>query len=435
VRVSFCTLGCKVNQYDTETMMSLFAEAGWDIVDFGQECEVSVINSCTVTATGDKKTRQMASRARAFSPEGIVMVAGCGAQKAAEAMLALPGVYVALGTKNRSIAPELAARAWETREKINAVGDIMTERVFEELPAMTDGRTRATLKIQDGCNRFCSYCIIPFARGPVRSRQPENVIKEVERLASAGFSEFVLTGIHLASYGSDIGTDLITMIEKVCAVEGVKRLRLGSLEPLILTDDFCARCAAQQKLCRQFHVSLQSGCDSVLARMNRRYLTHEYARGVQALRKVMPHCAVTTDMIAGFPGETEEEHRQTMEFVERIAFSRIHVFPYSRRPGTKAAQMPELPKAVKNRRAAELIELGRRLEHAYIDAALGSVQSVLLEQEDEAGRMTGYTGTYIHTAVHGGEQGSIVNVRLLRREGETAIGEIVQDGVAGNGNV
>jgi threonylcarbamoyladenosine tRNA methylthiotransferase MtaB len=427
VRVSFCTLGCKVNQYDTETMMSLFAEAGWDIVDFGQECEVSVINSCTVTATGDKKTRQMASRARSVSPDGIVMVAGCGAQKAAEAMLSLPGVYVALGTKNRSLAPELAAKAWETRQKINAVGDIMTERVFEELPAMTDGRTRATLKIQDGCNRFCSYCIIPFARGPVRSRQPENVLKEVERLAAAGFSEFVLTGIHLASYGADIGTDLITIIERVCAVEGVKRLRLGSLEPLILTEDFCARCAALEKLCRQFHVSMQSGSDTVLARMNRRYRTADYAKGVDTLRKYMPECAVTTDVIAGFPEETEEEHQETLKFVERIAFSRIHVFPYSKRPGTRAAERPDLPKSVKNRRAAELIELGKRLEHAYIDEALGSVQSVLLEQRDENGRMTGYTGTYIHTAVEGGAQGGIVNVRLILREGETAVGEIVEE--------
>lgn len=425
MRVSFCTLGCKVNQYDTETMMSLFAQAGWDIVDFGQECEVAVINSCTVTATGDKKTRQMASRARSVSPNGIVMVAGCGAQKAAEAMLSLPGVYVALGTKNRALAPELAARAWETREKINAVGDIMTERVFEELPAMTDGRTRATLKIQDGCNRFCSYCIIPFARGPVRSRQPENVLKEVERLVSAGFSEFVLTGIHLASYGSDIGTDLISILEKLCAVEGVRRVRLGSLEPMILTEDFCARCAALSKLCRQFHVSMQSGSDAVLARMNRRYRTHEYAMGVETLRRHMPGCAVTTDVIAGFPEETEEEHQETMRFVERMGFARIHVFPYSRRPGTRAAERPDLPKAVKNRRAAELIELGKRLEHAYIDAALGSVQSVLLEQKDEKGRMTGYTGTYIHTAVNSGAQGDIVNVRLLRREGETAVGEIV----------
>lgn len=424
MRVSFCTLGCKVNQYDTECMMSLFAEAGWDIVDFGQECEASVINSCTVTATGDKKTRQMASRAHSASPEGIVIVAGCGAQKAAEAMLGLPGVFVALGTKNRSLAPELAAKAWNSREKINAVGDIMTERVFEELPAMTDGRTRATLKIQDGCNRFCSFCIIPFARGPVRSRKPENVIKEVERLAEAGFAEFVLTGIHLASYGCDIGTDLISVIEQVCAVDGVKRVRLGSLEPLILTEDFCARCAAQEKLCRQFHVSLQSGCDGVLSRMNRRYHTDEYAKGVEILRKHMPNCAVTTDVIAGFPGETEEEHQKTLAFVQRIAFARIHVFPYSKRPGTRAAELPDLPKSVKNRRAAELIGLGRRLEHAYLDAALGSVQSVLLEQRDEAGRRTGYTGTYIHTAVNGGAQGGIVNVRLLKREGETVLGEI-----------
>lgn len=425
MKVSFCTLGCKVNQYDTECMMSLFEKSGWDIVPFGERCDAAVVNSCTVTATGDKKTRQMVSRAHAVSPGGIVLVAGCGAQKDAEGMLSLPGVFAVLGTKNRGMAPELAARAFLTREKLNAVEDVMKARVFEELPAMTDGRTRATLKIQDGCNRFCSYCIIPYARGPVRSRAPENIKIEIERLSAQGFSEFVLTGIHLASYGSDIGTDLITIIEQICKMDGVKRLRLGSLEPLILTEDFCARCAAQEKLCRQFHVSLQSGCDSVLSRMNRRYTADEYAARVAVLRSYIPCAAVTTDVIAGFPNETEEEHKATMAFVEKLAFARIHVFPYSRRKGTKAAELPDLNKGVKERRAGELIALGKTLEDRYIDASLGEVFSVLLEQPDENGRLSGYTDTYIHTRVLGGSPGDIVSVRLLSRVGETVTGEIV----------
>ena len=331
MKVSFYTLGCKVNLYDTQSMMAVFEREGWEVVPFGEPCDATVVNSCTVTAMSDKKTRQMISRAHTINPEGVVIVAGCYAQRAAEAVLELPGVYVALGNKNRGAVARLAAEALLEKKPINAVADIMKAREFEELPAEKDGHTRATLKIQDGCNRFCSYCIIPYARGPVRSRKLDNIAAEVNRLCEMGFCEFVLTGIHLASYGLDTGSSLKEAIETVSAIDGVKRVRLGSLEPLILTEEFCEFCGANEKLCQQFHVSLQSGSDAVLKRMNRRYTSAQYEAGVGILRKYMPQAAVTTDVIAGFCGETEQEHRETMAFVEKLAFARIHVFPYSRR--------------------------------------------------------------------------------------------------------
>ena len=426
MKVAFYTLGCKVNQYDTQTMEELFSRQGWQIVPFGEAADVTVINTCTVTAMSDKKSRQMISRAHHLSPGGVIVVAGCYAQRDAQQVLALPGVNVVLGNRNRGSVVELAQRALLDGEKIDAVSDIMRAREYEELSALCADRTRATLKIQDGCNRFCSYCIIPYARGPIRSRKPEEVLAEVERLSAGGFQEFVLTGIHLASYGADNGSSLQKIIEQVSALPGVRRVRLGSLEPSVLTEEFCASCAKNPKLCRQFHVSMQSGSETVLRRMNRRYTPEEYAGYIQNIRTHMPDAAITTDVIAGFCEETAQEHAETMAFVERIGFARIHVFPYSRREGTKAAAMRDLPRAVKEGRAAELIALGKRLQEAYIDRALGTIQEVLLEEPDEKGRMTGYTGTYLRTAVESGEQGQILPVRLLRREGEDlVIGEIL----------
>ena len=424
MKAAFYTLGCKVNQYDTQTMQALFLKAGHELVPFGQEADVTVINTCTVTATGDKKSRQMISRARAASPNGVVVVAGCYAQTAPQAVLDLPGVYVALGNQNRGAVVSLAERAFYGREKIDAVSDIFAAREFEELPAQPEEKTRATLKIQDGCNRFCSYCAIPYARGPVRSRSLENVVKEVERLCGLGYREFVLTGIHLASYGVDCGHTLLDAIRAVSALPDVRRVRLGSLEPHILTREFCAEAAKNPKLCRQFHVSLQSGCGTVLSRMNRRYTPEEYEAGVALCREAMPEAAITTDVIAGFPQETGDEHEETKAFLRRVGFARLHVFPYSRREGTRAAALPDLPKAVKEARAKELIALGKEMTAEYLNAALGSVQEVLFEEPDGQGRMCGYTGTYIHTAVEAERvrQGDILPVKLVRREGETVVG-------------
>lgn len=425
MRVSFYTLGCKVNQYDTQSMQAAFEAAGWEIVPFGERADVTVVNTCTVTAMSDKKSRQIISRAHASSPEGFTAVTGCYAQRAAGPVLALPGVKLVLGNRNRGQIVELAERIRQTGESIDGVQDIMQAREFEELSAVCEERTRATLKIQDGCNRFCSYCIIPYARGPIRSRGIAEIRAEVERLSGQGFCELVLTGIHLASYGKDQNSSLLEAVETVSGVPGVRRVRLGSLEPSALSVEFVASLADNPKLCRQFHVSMQSGSAGVLRRMNRRYTPDEYAAYIDRVRARMPEAAITTDVIAGFPEETEEEHQETMDFVRRIGFARIHVFPYSRREGTRAAQMRDLPKSVKEERAHALIELGRELEHSYLDASLGSIQEVLLEQEDEEGRMCGYTGTYIHTAVTGGKQGEIQKVRLLRRDGEKVLAELL----------
>lgn len=426
---AFYTLGCKVNQYDTQTMMELFRQAGWEIVEFSQRADVYIVNTCTVTAMSDKKSRQVISRAHACNPDGIIVVAGCYAQRAAEDVLARPGVRLALGNKNRGNVVELVERIRQEDVSINAADDVMQAREFEELSALSEGRTRAHLKIQDGCNRFCSYCIIPYARGPVRSRELSEIVREVKRLAGEGFAEFVLTGIHLASYGLGTSDTLLDVLEAVSAVDGVQRVRLGSLEPAALTETFLKAAAKNKKLCRQFHISMQSGSETVLKRMNRRYTPEEFAATVEAVRRHMEDAAITTDVIAGFPGETDEEHRETLLFVERMRFARIHVFPFSRREGTKAAEMPnQLPKSTKDRRAHKLIELGKQLEHVYIDRFLGTRQRVLFEESDECGRMIGYTGTYISVAVEDGKaisNGEIADVELLRREGETAIGRII----------
>ena len=422
--VAFYTLGCKVNQYDTQTMMELFRQEGYEIGDFQAYADIYVINTCTVTAVSDKKSRQMISRANTRNPNAVIIVAGCYAQRDAEKVLALPGVRLALGNQNRADIVSLAERVLHEHVSIDAVTEIREAAEFEDLPAMCDGRTRAHLKIQEGCNRFCSYCIIPFARGNVRSRSLDSIWTETQRLVKKGFAEFVLTGIHLSSYGTDCDSHLKEAIACVSAVEGVKRIRLSSLEPMILQEDFVQYCSENQKVCPQFHVSMQSGNDGVLRRMNRQYTSEEYAARIACIRKYMPNAAITTDVIAGFPGETEEEHRETLEFIRKIGFARLHVFPYSIREGTAAAKRTDqIDKAVKERRAHELMESGRQMEHAYIDSQLNSLEEILAEEQN--GRFTtGYTRHYIHARIEGEyTQGTILSVRLCERENETVICE------------
>lgn len=431
MKVAFYTLGCKVNQYDTQTMMALFRDAGFEIVPFEERADVYVINTCTVTAMSDKKSRQIVSRAYMRNPESVLAVAGCYAQRDAREVLALPGVRLALGNANRSRVVELVERILHEGISIDAVNEIHGVCDFEELPALCEGKTRAHIKIQDGCNRFCSYCIIPYARGPVRSRLVDSIVREARRLGRQGFAEFVLTGIHLSSYGTDCGVHLLDAIMAVSSMPEVSRVRLGSLEPMILTRDFVRACAENPKLCRQFHVSMQSGSAGVLRRMNRRYSPEQFAEHVEMIRQYMPEAAITTDVIAGFPAETEEEHQETLRFVERMAFARMHVFPFSPRVGTKAALMSgQVPKRNKEHRARELIELGRGLEHAYLDAQLGEEVSVLFE-EAENNSAVGYSGTYMRVAVPQSapkiESGQMRRVRLLRREGEMVWGEVYCD--------
>ena len=426
MRIAFTTLGCKVNHYETEAMRELFQQAGWDVVPFASTAEVYVVNTCTVTQVSDKKSRQLLSQAHRRAPEALIVATVCYAQTEAEKVASLPGVGLVLGTDGRReivarVAQALSERGCSAPDVPNARG---IER-FEELSAIADTRTRATLKIQDGCNNFCSYCIIPYARGPIRSRSMESIERELRSLAARGFSEVVLTGIHLASYGRELAPDaeghrpdLVDVLRLANGIDGLRRIRLGSLEPKFCDARFAEEAAALPKLCRQFHLSLQSGSDTVLRRMNRKYTTAEYREAVRLLRQTMPDCAVTTDVIAGFVGETEREHRETMAFVEEIGFARIHVFPYSRRPGTRADAMEgHLEKQTKEARAAALIALGHRLETAFVERQIGTEQEILLEDDG-----TGYTGNYVRVRAAGNE-GEIRRVRIVGREDTTAIGE------------
>lgn len=405
-RVAFYTLGCKTNQYDTEVMKELFVNSGYQVVNFQDESDIYIINTCTVTNLGDRKSRQMIRKAHRANPNAIIAVVGCYAQQAADEVLSIPGVKVAVGTKNRSRIVEYVEMAEATESSINAVEDIMKVREFEDTPIETfHGKTRAVLKIQEGCNQFCSYCIIPYARGPIRSRQPQSVLAEVQRLADAGFKEVVLTGIHIASYGKDLKTtDLLNLLQDIHKVEGIQRIRLGSLEPTLLTDSFVRTASQLPKVCRHYHISLQSGCDATLKRMNRRYTTQEFSEIVDRLRREMPDTAVTTDIMVGFPGETEEEFEETCAFVEKIGFSKIHVFQYSPRTGTPAASFEnQVPPECKEKRSRRLIELGRRLERDFMKKFEGKRVMVLFEEEhpDLEGYYEGYTDQYLRVTVQG----------------------------------
>ena len=424
MKVALATLGCKVNHYETQAMQELFSAAGWEIAPFPETADVYVVNTCTVTKTGDLKSRQLVSRAHRANPDALIVVCGCYAQTAPKEALALPGVAAVIGTTGRAQIVERVQALLESRAAGAQAAPLcaVTQRIaqsFEPLCAVRDGRTRATLKIQDGCANYCSYCIIPYARGPVRSMPLKEVARALNALAAEGYREVVLAGIHLASYGRDLGgCSLTDVIALTASIDGLERVRLGSLEPKYVSESFIKLASETPKLCRQFHLSLQSGSDAVLARMNRRYTAAEYRAAAEALRAAMPDCALTTDVIAGFCGETEAEHRQTLAFCEEMAFARMHVFPYSVREGTRAASMPgQLDRSVKQARARELIALGKTLSTAFLRAQLGTVQQVLVESDG-----CGYTGNYVRVRT-GGEEGALKRVRITRIDKEIAIGE------------
>jgi threonylcarbamoyladenosine tRNA methylthiotransferase MtaB len=419
MKAALTTLGCKVNHYETEAMRELFAQDGWEIADFSGTADVYVVNTCTVTQTSDTKSRQMIARAHRSNPDALVVAVGCYAQTAPESVSELEGVGLVIGTDGRKEIVSRVNDALRAKSGETFVSPICEMKTFEPLSAVRDSRTRATLKIQDGCVNFCSYCIIPYARGPRRSRPPEEISAEVKSLAALGYKEIVLTGIHLASYGRDLDGEatLLDAIARAGEPEGIRRIRLGSLEPLFVTGDVATALAENPKICRQFHLSLQSGSDTVLKRMNRRYTASEYLQAVALLRRYMPDCAVTTDVIAGFPGETEEEHKETLAFCEKAAFARMHVFPFSLRKGTKAEGLPgHQPKAVKEARAKELLILGKRLTQQYLYAQTGSVVEVLAESDG-----AGYSGNYIRVRTDAPE-GEIVRIRIEGFEKETAFG-------------
>lgn len=398
-------LGCKVNAYETEAMQHLLEEAGYEIVPFTQKADVYVINTCSVTNMADRKSRQMLHKAKKNNPDSIVVAAGCYVQTSEKEVLNDLSVDIVIGNDRKHDLVRLLEEY--SLDSVNDTVDDINDgkHDFEELFIdQTKEHTRAFIKVQDGCNQFCSYCIIPYARGRVRSRRFENVIAEVERLAANGFKEVVLTGIHLSSYGVDFeeATGLLELIQAVNAVKRIERIRLGSLEPKIVTEHFASELSKLDKICPHFHLSLQSGCDATLKRMNRKYTTKEYERGCELLRKYFVHPAITTDVIVGFPGETEEEFEQTKAYLEHIHFYEMHIFKYSKRKGTRAAVMPDqIDEQVKAARSEKLIALGHDMSKEFRKFYIGKNEEVLFEEKAVIGDkeyFVGYTKEYVKVA-------------------------------------
>ena len=415
--VAFHTLGCKVNQYDTQAMRERFEQAGYRTTEFDEQADIYVVNTCTVTGTGDKKSMQIIRRCHRQNPLAQIVVTGCLAQRAADE-LTLPGVRLVLGTQRRGEVVQLLEQAMAQDCTLVAV-ETLRKAPFEHLTVHAhEGHTRATMKIQEGCDRWCTYCIIPSVRGPIRSRPVDEIRAEAESLAQAGFKEVVLTGIHLTSYGRDF-TPRQTLLDAIRAVQdvpGVRRIRLGSLEPTVATVEFAQTLRTMDKVCPQFHLALQSGSDTVLQRMARRYNMRMYRQAMENLRAVYPMAAFTTDVLTGFPGETEAEFEETRAFIREARYAKIHVFPYSQREGTKAAVMPgQLSNAEKERRARLLIAVGDEMARQYREQWVNEVAEVLLE-EPVNGHWTGYTPEYIAVTLpegYPGYQGEFVRVRLM----------------------
>lgn len=411
-------LGCKVNAYETEAMQELLEDSGYEIVPFHEKADIYIINTCTVTNMADRKSRQMLHRARKMNPDAIVAACGCYVQEKPEEVADC--VDIVIGNNRKKEIVHILEEYEKGREGIRKdLVDIGHTREYEDLHlSRTAEHTRAYIKVQDGCNQFCSYCIIPYARGRVRSRSMESVREEVETLARNGYQEVVLTGIHLSSYGIDTGTDLLSLIRTVHEVAGIKRIRLGSLEPRIITEEFAEAIAGLPKMCPHFHLSLQSGCTETLKRMNRRYTSEEYYEKCRILRKYFDDPALTTDVIVGFPGETEEDFQASFDFVDKVDFYETHIFKYSKREGTKAASMPDqVDEQVKAERSARLIALGEKKRKAYEERFIGKTVEVLVEEDaviDGKKVQTGHTKEYIKIALDAQEnlRNCIVNVQI-----------------------
>jgi len=397
-------LGCKVNAYETEAMQQMLETAGYEIVSFGEKADVYVINTCSVTNMADRKSRQMLHRAKKMNPEAVVVAAGCYVQTKEQEAVIDEAIDIIIGNNKKHELVSKLDEFFRDHGKIDAVLDINDKnQEFEELYLDNPSEhTRAFIKVQDGCNQFCSYCIIPYARGRVRSRNMASVLEEVARLARNGYQEVVLTGIHLSSYGIETGESLLHLVQEIHKIEGIKRIRLGSLEPKVVTEEFASELSKLEKVCPHFHLSLQSGCDATLQRMNRKYTAEEYENGCKILRKYFDHPAITTDVIVGFPGENEEEFATTREFVERIHFYEMHIFQYSKRQGTRAAVMKDqVPENIKKIRSANLIELGDKMSKEFRQYYLGREEEVLFEEEaviDGKNYYVGYTKEYVKVA-------------------------------------
>lgn len=429
-KVIFHTLGCKVNQYETEAMEELFEKHGYEITSEDKTADVYVINTCTVTNLSDRKSRQVIRRAKKKNKDSIVVVVGCYSQVSPDEVSEIEDVDVIIGTTQRNRIVELSEEAREKKEKINIVKNVKNVKEFEAINIETiKGKTRAYMKIQDGCNQYCTYCIIPYARGPIRSRDLENILNETKKLARAGFKEVVLTGIHIASYGKDKeGTHLIQVLEEVAKVDGIERIRFSSVEPTMINDEFMEKIVSIGKVCNHFHLSLQSGSNSVLKRMNRKYTTEEYKGIVNIIRKHMPDAGITTDIIVGFPGETEDEFNETLEFVKQIKFSKIHVFKYSPRQGTPASKYKgQVNGNIKNKRSEVLIALGKDLMEEFNFKFLDRRLPVLFEEKSrDADLIEGYTTNYIRVKSKADEKylGEIKNVNITTSQGDYLVGDI-----------
>ena len=426
MRIAIYTLGCKVNQYETQAMEQELTARGHELVDFEQPADAYIINTCSVTAISDKKSRQMIRRARKLNPDAIVAACGCYVQTHTDEVLEL-GIDLVGGTGQRMEFLRQLLTAAEKKTRV-LVDDALHRHEFEILPAGGQmSRTRAMLKVEDGCRNFCTYCIIPFARGPVRSLPISEAVVQTGQLAAEGYQEVVITGIEISSWGQDLDGEksLVDLLEAVSAAAGEMRLRLGSLEPRTITEDFCRRAAKLTNLCPHFHLSLQSGCDETLHRMNRRYDTERFYKSVTLLREFFPGVAITTDLITGFPGETEEEFQKTLDFIRRCEFAQIHVFPYSVRPGTRAAAMEQLPKSVKEERAARAGEVAAQLHEQYLQSCVGQVYPVLFEQPGREGEFTGHAPNYMEVTAPGEDLHNCLRpVRITGVKGTILKGEI-----------
>lgn len=427
MRIAIYTLGCKVNQYETQAMEQELTRRGHEIVPFDGAADAYIVNTCSVTAVSDKKSRQMIRRCRKLNEHAVVAACGCYVQTHSDEAAGL-GLDLIAGTGDRMAFLDLLEQAAREKEPLTLLDDALHRRTFEVLPAggMAE-RTRAMLKVEDGCVNFCTYCIIPYARGPVRSLPKAEAVAQTRRLREEGYRELVITGIEISGWGHDLknGETLIDLLEAVSDTAGEMRLRLGSLEPRTITEEFCRRAARLPNLCPHFHLSMQSGCDGTLRRMNRKYDTARFYESVSLLRQYFDRPAVTTDLITGFPGETEEEFAQTLAFIEKCGFAAMHIFPYSVRPGTKAAAMPDqCTAAVKERRAARAAETAERMKQAYLHGCVGQTYPVLFEQE-KGGLYVGHAPNYCQVGVRGEDlHNAVRNVKIEAVDGDMLIGEL-----------
>ena len=421
--VAFITLGCKVNQYETNAMTQQFIEKGYEVVDHTEKADIYIVNTCTVTNMSDRKSRQMLRRVKELNQEAIVVACGCYAQVAKEELEKIEEINLVLGNNEKKDIVEHVEKYIESNIPEVQTEDVMNQREFVEFGDITfTEKTRAVIKIQDGCDRFCSYCIIPYARGRVRSRKPEHILSEIQKIAKEGIKEVVITGIHIASYGKDFRQEyrLINLLEDMNQIEGIERIRLGSIEPLLITEEFVSRLEKLSKVCHQFHLSLQSGCDETLKRMNRRYSTEQFKEITELLRKTFEDAILTTDIIVGFPGESEEEFEKTYAFLKDIKFYKMHVFKYSQRKGTKAAVMPnQIDGNKKEERSRRLIELSNKNEKTYNEKYIGKEVQVLFEEEKH-GVWQGHTKNYIlaHYKTEENMENKMVTLKCVDTEDE-----------------